>query len=265
MDFPIAIPKRYPWVTQCLVIRALFKREIVTRFGKYRLGLFWMLFEPLMSVLVVGLIIGKIAGRAVPEIPYAFFLLNGFLLLKLFTSPMSAGVKAIQANSGLLIYPSVKPLDTLMARFLFDFVTTGFAFCLFCICAVWIGVRPDLSHLDVILCAYLFTWLCGCGFGMVFGVVAAHYSEFEKVVPVIQRPLLFVSAVLFPTNVLPGHVREILLYNPLVHTIESSRHALFPLYKAEGVNLVYPGCIGVIVLAVGLNLFQYKRNELNQV
>ena len=45
-----------------MVIRALFKREIVTRFGKYRLGFFWMLFEPLMSVLVVGLIIGKIAG-----------------------------------------------------------------------------------------------------------------------------------------------------------------------------------------------------------
>ena len=35
MDNPIAITKRPPWATQYLVVRALLKREAVTRFGKY--------------------------------------------------------------------------------------------------------------------------------------------------------------------------------------------------------------------------------------
>ena len=265
MDDPIAIPKRPPWVTQFLVIRALFKREVTTRFGKYRLGFFWMLFEPLLSVLVIGLIIGAIAERTVPEIPYAFFLLNGFLLLKLFTNPMTTGVTAIRSNKGLLIYPSVKPLDTLLTRFLFDILTTGFSFCVFCICAIWMGVRPSLGSLHIIFTAYLVTWLCGCGLGLMFGVASAYYNELEKVVPVIQRPLLFVSAVLFPLSVMPGYVREILLYNPLVHTIELSRNSMFPLYKVEGVTLVYPACCAIVVLAVGLSLFHNNRNNLSHM
>lgn len=262
---PIPIPKRSQWVTQFLVIRALLRREMVTRFGKYRLGFFWMLFEPLISVVVIGLVIGQIAERTVPEIPYPFFLLNGFLLLKLFTSPMLTGVNAISANVGLLVYPSVKPLDTLLARFLFDLITTLFSFVVFCVCAIWLGVQPALDHMHIVLAAYVITWLCGCGFGLMFGVGAVYYNELEKIVPVIQRPLLFLSAVLFPTSILSGAALEIYLWNPLVHTIEMSRHAMFPFYKIEGANLMYPFCFAIVVLTLGITIFHNNRDYLSQI
>lgn len=264
MYSPIPIPKHSPWVTQALVVRALLLREVSTRFGEYRLGFFWMLFEPLLGVLVIGVLIGTLAQRAVPEIPYPFFLLNGMLLIKLFTGPMRIGINAIGSNTGLLVYPTVRPLDTFIARFLFELLTTAFSYGLFCICGMLFGIFISMGHLEIVLACHLITWFTGCGLGLIFGVASAHFSETEKVVMIIQRPLIFISAVLFPLAAVSPSVQKFLLYNPLVHTIEQSRKALFPYYNAGETTLVYPAIVAVVVLSIGLTLFHGNRNFLSQ-
>lgn len=262
---PIPIPRHSPWISQVLVINALLRREVSTRFGQYRLGFFWMLLEPLLGVLVIGMLIGSLAERTVPEIPYPFFLLNGMLLLKLFTGPMNTGINAVGANQGLLVYPTVRPLDTFIARFLYELFTTVFSFLLFCSIALWMGVELSFSSLDILFVCFLITWLSGCGLGLIFGVAAAHFKEAEKIVMIVQRPLIFISAVLHPLSALPESHQKMLLYNPLVHTIELSRKALFPFYPAEGPTLVYPAIFAIIVFSVGLILFHGNRNHLSQV
>ncbi len=224
-----------------------------------------MLLEPIIGVLVLGLIIGPIAERSVPEIPYVFFLLNGFLLLQLFTSSMNMGADAISSNQGLLVYPSVQIMDPMLARFIYGLITTSFSFALFCVISMWLGISLALDNLHIIFAAYLITWFCGCGFGLIFGIASVHYKETEKFVKVIQRPLLFVSAVLHPTNVLPTEARELLLYNPLVHTIELSRNALFPFYRVEGANLLYPAAFAIVVFAIGITYFRNNRNLLSEL
>jgi capsular polysaccharide transport system permease protein len=261
---PIPLPKHPPWMSQILVIRALMAREMATRFGQYKLGLFWMLLEPLLGVIVIGIIIGSLAERSVPEIPYPFFLLNGMLLLKLFTGPMNSAINAIGANQGLLVYPAVKPLDPFLARFLFELVTAAFSFVLFCSISMWIGVEVSLGSLQVLAAGYLLTWLTGCGFGLIFGVAVCYYEEVEKIVQVLQRPLLFISAVLFPTSALPVSTQEMLFLNPLVHNIELSRKALFPHYPVDGANLFYPFVFAVISLSMGATLFHNHRNFLTR-
>jgi len=264
MRRPVIIPKRSPWVSQARVIGALINHQVATKFGKYRLGFFWMLFEPLLGVIVVGLIIGSFAGRTVPEIPYAFFVLNGMLMLKLLTGAMNSGINATGSNKGLLVYPTVRPLDPILARVIFELITTLFAFVVFCTIGMWIGIDLSLQNLDILAIAYLLTWMIGSGLGLMFGVAAAHFREVEKIVPVLQRPLLFVSAVLFPISAMPSSAKSILLWNPLVHTIELSRNSLFPFYHAEGAELIYPTLFAIITTALGLTLFQLNRNFLSQ-
>jgi capsular polysaccharide transport system permease protein len=261
---PIPIPEHSPWARQLLVIGALLNRELATRFGEYRLGFFWMLFEPLLSVVMIGVIIGSIAGRTVPEIPYAFFLLNGKLLLNLFKGSMNTGLNAIASNQGLLVYPTVRPLDLFIARFVYEIMTILFSFTLFCLIGMFIGIELSLGSLDLLFACYLMTWLMGCGLGLIFSVAAAHFNEVEKFVKVLQSPLVFVSAVLFPISSMPVAVQNLLLYNPLVHPIELSRKALFPFYHAEGAVLTYPFEVTIVVLAIGLTLFHGNRNFLTQ-
>lgn len=261
---PISLPRRSAWTSQVLVIKALFNREVTTRFGEYQLGFIWMLLEPLLSVLVIGLLMGSFGGRAIPEIPYPFFVLNGKLLLNLFEGPLGSSINAMKANKGLLIYPNVRALDPFIARFVYELVTTLFSFTVFCVFGMWVGVNVSLANLDILAACYLITWLMGCGLGLILTVATAHYKETEKIVGIILSPLMFVSAVMLPTSALPTSLQNILLFNPLVHVVELSRKSLFPFYNASETNLFYPFSVAVVFLAVGLLLFNSNRNFLSQ-
>lgn len=256
---PVTIPKNPGWLTQILVLRALIGRQIKSRFGEYQLGFLWMILEPLTGVLIIGFVIGTLAQRTVPEIPYAFFLLNGMMLLQLLTGCMNAGMNAVNTGKGLLVYPAVKPIDPFISRFLFQLVITLFAYVVFCLAALWLGVDFSLANLGVVLSCYLITWAIGSGLGLILGVTVAHYPEFEKVMGFIQRPLLFISAVLFPSAAVATEARAWLMWNPLVHTIEQARHALFPFYNAAETNLLYPSICALVALAIGVTMFQNNQ------
>ena len=92
---------------------------------------------------------------------------------------------------------------------------------------------------EAAICIIL-TWLIGSGLGLLLGIATLKFNELEKIVGYIQRPLLFLSCVLYPLDAIPPQYAHYLLYNPLVHTIEYMRMMLFPSYVANGVNLYYP-------------------------
>lgn len=261
---PVEIPNHSPWTSQRLVLVALLHREAVTRFGQFKMGLLWMLLEPLVSVIVLGLLLGPIVGRTAPDMPYAFFLLNGMVLMQLMVGPMTAGMGAISANRGLLVFPRVQPMDLLLARFVFELVSSLLSFTVFCIIGLWLGITLSLGYLHLLLASFIITWLLGCGLGMILSVGFAYFQSVEKIFAFVKRPLIFVSCVLYPISGLPRIAREILLFNPLAHTIEVSRKCLFPLYHVQGVNLIYPSMAAIVVLAVGMTLFHHHRHNLSQ-
>lgn len=261
---PIPLPKHSPLASQILVIRALFQREITTRFGQYRLGFIWMLMEPLLSVLVIGVVLGPVMGSSMTEMPFAFFVLNGKLLLNLFTGPIDSGMQALKSNKGLLIYPNVRPLDPFLARYFYELITTLFAFVVFTLVAMLLGVQISLSHFHTLAGCYLITWLMGCGIGLIIAVASAHYNELEKVVDVITAPLIFISAVMFSISHIPPLYQKYLLWNPLVHPIEQARKALFPFYHAGDTGLYYPFVVAIVTLSLGLVLFHANRDFMTQ-
>ena len=260
----IRIKEHSPWKTQLFVTKALFKREIVTRFGKYKLGALWMLIDPLVSVLVIGLLLGPLLGRSAGDIPYAFFLLCGFMQLKLFTGPLNCGISAVKSNQGLLVFKQVQALDPFIARFFFEFITTLLAFTFFCIAGAWFGIPLYAGELGFLFLCFLLTWLMGCGFGLVLGVWCHKFKELEKVQAYIQRPLLFVSCVLYSSATLPPEQAKYILYNPLAHTIEYTRVCLFPNYKTAELNLYLPAAVALIALAFGLMIYRNNRHFLSQ-
>ncbi len=237
---------------------------MVTRFGKYKLGVIWMLIDPLVSVIILGIILGPLIGRTSGDVPYAFFLLCGFMILRSLTGPISMGIGAMNSNRGLLVFRQVQPIDPFIARFIFELFVTIIAFTTFCVIGAWMGIQLSTAHLWELLGTLVITWLIGCGLGLTLGVLCVKFKEIEKIAAYIQRPLIFISGVLYPISVIPHDYRQMLLYNPIVHTVETSRKALFPNYIADEVNLVYPSICALVSLTLGLMVYRNNRHFLTQ-
>jgi capsular polysaccharide transport system permease protein len=103
----------------------------------------------------------------------------------------------------------------------------------------------------------------GFSCGTYFAVVSHGRPRLRSLIRLAIWPLYFASGVIFPVDVAPRDVFEWLLWNPLLHVVELSRHAFIAEYTpAEGVNAWYPIFFALGVGALALALYRANRLRL---
>ncbi|UVC28645.1 ABC transporter permease [Pantoea sp. SOD02] len=247
---------------QQAVIKALFFREIRTRFGKYRLGYFWAILEPSAHLLVMLTIFGFIMHRTMPDISFPIFLLNGIIPYFIFSSISTRSVGAIEANQGLFNYRPVKPIDTIIARAVLETVIFATVYILL-MTAMWMaGEYFAITNLLKLAFSWTLLILFSCGVGLIFMVVGNTFTETQKFLPILLKPLYFISGIMFPLHAIPKDYWPYLLWNPLLQAVELSRESVMPGYVSEGVSLEYLGLFALATLFSGLMLYRTREEAM---
>jgi capsular polysaccharide transport system permease protein len=78
----------------------------------------------------------------------------------------------------------------------------------------------------------------------------------------LLRPLFWCSGLFFTANGLPSNVRDILLYNPVLHVIEIVRDGWFPSYEAQHASAGYAMAWMLCLLVLGLLLERVVRRKI---
>ena len=239
---------------QKVTVEALFLREIRTRFGKFRLGYLWAILEPSAHLLILLGIFGYIMHRTMPDISFPVFLLNGLIPFFIFSSISKRSVSAIEANQGLFNYRPVKPIDTIIARALLETLIYVSVYILLMLIVRMAGEYFEITNfLQLVLT---------CSVGLIFMVVGKTFPEMQKVLPILLKPLYFISCIMFPLHSIPKQYWSYLLWNPLVHVVELSREAVMPGYISEGVSLNYLAMFTLITLFIGLALYRTREEAM---
>ena len=224
---------------QLQVIHALILRESRTRFGAHQLGYIWALLEPLFWVLTFYGIF-HLTGR---KIHYGMdtvsFITTGIIPYLLFRETMSRSQSAIQANKGLLFYPQVHPLDLVIARVSLELVTLVTVFVIIMGAhSLYLG-ELRIDSLLTVISGLLLASLLGASIGIFFSALSVYTKLVERIVPLLMRPLFFISGLFFTVNELPAQARDILLWNPILHCVEMVRGGWFPSYHSNYLDIPY--------------------------
>ncbi|HDV8802813.1 TPA: type VI secretion system tip protein VgrG [Escherichia coli] len=144
--------------------------------------------------------------------------------------------------------------------------------------------KPGLIYVAVYILLMLIVWMAGeyfeitnflqlvltwslliilsCGVGLIFMVVGKTFPEMQKVLPILLKPLYFISCIMFPLHSIPKQYWSYLLWNPLVHVVELSREAVMPGYISEGVSLNYLAMFTLVTLFIGLALYRTREEAM---
>lgn len=248
-----------------LVISALFLRETYSLYGREKFGYFWVL---LRTVFGIGLII---AIRMMLGIEYReglhiiFFLLAGFVLYFIFAESVTKCLNAITANSSLLSFPHVIPLDIMISRCLLVVFTNLQAGFLISVIAICLGIEFEITNLILFWYCLIAVSAFGFSFGLFLSSLSVFYPIFNKLWPLCRRILFFTSGVFFSTKNFSSHFVEVLNYNPLLQLIEGFRNSIshnliiFPTLSMWYVLFFILGC-----LSLGLLLEQASHRRLEQ-
>ena len=248
------------------VVFALFFRELKTRFGPYRLGLAWAFLEPMSFVFILSAIrsiarTGSFLGGELHTIPFPIFFLLGYVPYQLFSKMLSQSAQAIKANQGLFNYRQVRPIDAIMARALLEILIIGSVILLFMAAFRWFGFMVNIDSVFQFIVVFLLLALFSVGIGLVVCVGQLRFPELGKIVPIITRPLFFISGVFFSLNDIPEKYHYLLTWNPLLHAIELIRNACYTSFGAEAVSIQPLAVMALVMLFFGLALYRldWKR------
>ena len=256
--------KRSPVEITRAVVFALVLREVQARIGSHRLGLVWMLLEPILHITLLMLVFTYIRMRQVPGMEFPIFLLTGLVPFFLMRNIALRLMGAVDANRALFVYKQITPFDTFIARLIVDFALMS------CVYVLLLAALGFWGGYDISIDKPLFWMLAiatgitfAFGLGLIFCVVVEAVPEAALVIRLLFLPLYFLSGVIIPVWMLPERLVAWAMWNPFLHVTDSIRVGVFEHYPVtHGIDLAYAGQWAVVTLFIGLSLFRLRQREI---
>jgi capsular polysaccharide transport system permease protein len=108
----------------------------------------------------------------------------------------------------------------------------------------------------------LAVWLFALGLGLISAVMNNLYRPWLNAWLIVQRFLYIASGVFFIPQGMPGWVRDILVWNPLLQCIEWFRTGFFSYYQPPWLDRSYVLGIGFATVVTGLILERALRPRM---
>ena len=144
------------FAVQGRVVGALLMREVITRFGRNNLGVFWVFLEPMILVVGVTILWNVYHHGNIPSgISITAFAWTGYSTVMLWRQATIRCGKAIEPNLGLLFHRNVKVLDLFFSRIILEVAGGTISTILIGVALVYCELIPLPKDTLLMVCSWL--------------------------------------------------------------------------------------------------------------
>ena len=243
------------------VIFALYLREMQSKFND-KLGLGWAFIEPFIFIFALSFARSFISGSDVHSVPVFVFMMIGLMGVRTFIGSLSTAPNAMKANKPLYAFRQVQPMASVLASAFTDFLIKFGVIILVSLAVYLLNLDFQLADPLLVISIYSMLWIFSFSISLIFAVVIAHIPEVNKLRPLFNRPLFFISCTFFSLQDIPEKFWPWLTWNPLVHFIELARYACYPSYGVHGVSLQFAFEVTIVSLFLALALYHISWKKI---
>lgn len=225
-------------------------RDILVRYKQTIIGVAWGIIRPLLTMIVLTIVFGKIAKLPSGEIPYPVLVFVAMIPWQFFSSSFSQAGNSLISNTQLIskvYFPRIIIPTTAVVLSLIDLLMS---FVILFLLMLWYGVFPDFKIIILPL-LLLVASLTSLGAGYIISALNVKFRDFKYVIPFIIQFGLYISPVGFSSAVVPEQWRLIYSLNPMVGVIDGFRWAIL----GSDVSIYWPGFIISIFFSMTLFVF----------
>ena len=240
-------------------------RDIKIRYKQTVLGVGWAVAQPLATMAVFTLFLGKASGVAAGIEHYSLFVFAGMVGWAFFSNTVSAAGNSVVANERLvtkIYFPRlIIPLSTVGIA-LFDLVIAG---ALLGVMALGFGVTPGWSLL-VLPLAVLLLAVAAAGVGILLSALVVAQRDFKYVLSFGVQLWLFATPCVYMSPAALGETaRAWLPLNPAYGLILAFRDAALG-GAIDWYALGVSGGVGLLLAVVGVAYFRrVERSFADQI
>src|SRR5258707_10349970 len=172
-------------------------RDVSVRYKQTAVGVAWALIQPLLTMIIMTVVFGKVAGLpSEGAAPYALLVFAAMLPWQFFSTSLAAASQSLVGNANLIskvYFPRmIVPASAVITSFV-DFLVS---FLILVGMMVWFQFWPDWRILTLPLFIVL-AFLAAIGPGLWITALNVKYRDFRYVVPFIVQLGLYVSPVAY--------------------------------------------------------------------
>lgn len=251
-----------PAMVQLRVLFALAMREMTTRYGRSAGGYIWAILEPVGTIVLLSAVFSQIARHPPLGSSFIHFFASGYLAFHIYMDVSRTVSSSVKVNRALLSFPRVTMLDTIIARFALQLLTSTMVFALIMgmlSVALETDTRPQLG---LVLSAIAMAACLAVGVGAVNCVLFAFSPTWERIFTVLNRPMFLLSGIFYLYEDMPRAVQGPLWWNPLIHVTATMRQGFYPYYQPSFISPVFVYSVGLGLLALGVLLLRLLRARM---
>ncbi|HEU4649407.1 MAG TPA: ABC transporter permease [Gemmatimonadales bacterium] len=239
-------------------------RTIKVRYRQTMLGAGWVFAQPLLTMVVFSVVLGRLAKLPSDGLPYPVFALAGLIPWTYFATALSSSTNSLVDNERLLTkvyFPRILlPLALVMAGLL----DLAIALLLLVAVAALYGLVPSAQAL-VLPGFILLAVIAALGPGLWFSALNVQYRDVRHLIPFLTQVLLFITPVAYASSLVPPQWRLLYAVNPMASVVDGFRWVLLGGTPVSAACLAISAATAIAVLASGLWYFRRVERQFADV
>lgn len=231
-------------------------RDIKVRYKQTILGILWVIFQPLVSMVIFTVFFGNLAKIPSGKLPYSLFVLCGLVFWNFFSTSLSHASDSMVSNESIIkkiYFPKILlPLSSIVTS-LVDFIINLFILIFY---ALIIGFLPSLWVLVIIPLAVLITVITSLGLGLFLSSFNVKYRDVRYALPFFIQILLFLTPVIYPLSIVSENHKYLMALNPMTSVVESVRMIFYKEMIISPILMLISFISAIFLLLIGLWYFR---------
>jgi len=240
----------------------LTKKEVVLKYKRTILGIFWSLLNPILFTLVL-FIAFKIFMRIQME-NYIFFLLSALFPWNWFSASITMSTGALISNVNLIKKIRFPRHFLILSTILGQFINFIFALPIIIGFSFFYGKGHGINWFISIPILIAIQFNVTFGICLAISMVNAYFRDMEYIIGVLVSLLFWITPIIYPFEIVPETYRAYLALNPLTYLITSWRDT-FMKNVIDWENIGISFGISLVFLLLGILIFQKLGKTLDEV
>lgn len=233
----------------------LAKREITVRYKQSFLGIFWVVLNPFIQMLIMSFIFSYVFRIGMTGVSYPIFLYVGLLPWGFFTGSITSCMGALVDGAGLLkkiYFPrEILLLSTILAK------TFDMSLSLFVLAGMMIFYHVPITwHVLLFIPIFFIQSVFVMGLGMILSVLNLFYRDIQYLVGLMITLLFYLTPVLYQVEAFPERYRWIFKVNPMSVFINAYRQVILahdvPRWESMAIGIG----VSLLVFLIGYRFFK---------
>ena len=234
-------------------------RDLLVRYKQTVVGVAWSLIRPLLTMVVLTIVFGKLGQMPSGGVRYPLLVFCGMLPWQFFATALAESGNSLVTNSNLISKVYLPRLVVPAASVITSFVDFLISAAFLVILMVWYQFVPP-ANIALLPIFILLAFAASFGVGLWVAALMVEYRDFRFIVPFIVQFGLYISPVGFQSGVVPEQYRLLYSLNPMVGIIDGFRWSIL-----GGEHAMYwPGfalSVGVVAVLIASGIWYFRRTE----